>query len=205
MSFNIAVFGGSKGLGEKLSEYFISQNFTVYNFSRTTSNLDGVINCNCDVRFQDNIDAALDSLDKKFNMIIYCPSLWRDQESLNTQELINFIETGPLGFKRVCDTLILNNLIVPNANIINIGSIASESILKSKHFSYAISKKLQEILANRIQIDHSLDLKITNIQLGTIGMHSVEIQDVFNIISLLINLSKFAIVPNVTLQSTREL
>lgn len=194
----IAIFGGSKGLGSVLVDYFCQENNTVYNFSRSFHGDTKVKNIECDVG-SDDIDNVLNKLEVQFDLVIYCPSLWLNIEENNAQELLNFINIGAVGLKRVVDGLLTNHLIQNTSVFINIGSIASQRYQETPYPSYAFNKKLQDMLIERYQ-KQDIGIKFTNLILGSIGDELVAHDDIINAIDFIVNCGNGVIVDTLVLK-----
>lgn len=194
----IAIFGGSKGLGFALADYFCQENNTVYNFSRSCHSNAKVKNIECDVG-SDDVNDVLNPLEVQFDLVIYCPSLWLNAEENNAQELLDFINIGAVGLKRVVDTLFKNNLMTNNSILINIGSIASQRYQTTPYPSYAFNKKLQDMLIERYQ-QQDIGIKITNLILGSISNELVAYDDIINAIHFIANCGNGVVVDTLVLK-----
>lgn len=195
---NALIIGASKGLGSDLWKILSQDNaFEVTGVARSKAvNNNTGLYIQADVSSLDecrNLEQALLKSKKSFSMIIYCTSLWQDHESFSTNQLAEFIETGPFGFLRCMEILFNNKLLEENATIINIGSIATltSCLDQQNHPSYTAAKQLQLSIANTLQSKMShTNARITTLTLGgLVGEDRIPSQDVAAIINCIAKLS----------------
>ena len=204
---NIAILGASKGLGLAIAKLFAKKGYTVFDLSRTIYSRSNINTLSCDVRSLDSIENSFNSIDVIFDIIVYCPSLWGESGNLSSTELENFLQTGPLGFNKVCETLLKTRKISENAIIINISSTAVRSVEKSKNPCYSISKRIQDDIASFYQsLVKQTKIRFTTINLGTLGEEKhIPFSDVISYIEWLNSLSINSFPTNITISSRDEL
>lgn len=196
---NIAIFGASQGLGSALANHFSQHNNLVYNFSRSCHSNEKITNVYYDTKYIDTIKKSLLSVDVTFDIIIYCPSAWEDEEKDDSEELLHFINTGPIGLKRTLDTIIDTDIINDGALFINIGSISSYKYIESKNPSYSISKKMQDMLIERYQ-NKIKNFRVTNMILGSIGEDLIDYDDIIKSVDLISSYNKSIVIENIVLK-----
>ncbi|PAS27427.1 SDR family NAD(P)-dependent oxidoreductase [Vibrio cholerae] len=203
---NIAIFGASKGLGLAIAKLFAKKGYTVFDLSRTIYSISNIKNVSCDVRSLDSIENSFKSIDVIFDIIVYCPSLWGESGNLSATELERFLQTGPLGFNKVCETLLKTKKISDNAIIINISSTAVSSVGKSNNPCYSISKRLQDDITTIYQsLVKQSQIRFTTINLGTLGEEKhIPVSDITSYIEWLNSLSINSFPTNITISSRDE-
>ncbi|KXO11551.1 Oxidoreductase [Moritella sp. JT01] len=204
---NIAIFGGSKGLGSALAEQTSQKGWAVSVFARSNNTKEKIENYNCDVLSIESINAALVNSNKVFDIVVYCPSLWGESGSLNRSELESFLQTGPFGYQNVCEALFNLNSISEYGVIINISSTAANNSGSIVNPCYSISKRIQDEITSVYQaLAKETTVKFTTIQLGTLGEEVyIPTLDVVSYIEWLSQLSTNSFPTSLTLNSRNEL
>ncbi|MCL2280486.1 SDR family oxidoreductase [Candidatus Saccharibacteria bacterium] len=125
----VIILGASDGLGKAIAGLCTKEKIEVVNISRTPCDIDGVININCDLSKQENIDSAVEIIKKdyeSFDAIINCAAIVAmekiNQVTYSKLEKAFKVNTiAPLYFMAALYDSIVNN----EADILNIGTTAS--------------------------------------------------------------------------------
>ncbi|HHF2856183.1 hypothetical protein NB493_05250 [Vibrio alginolyticus] len=140
----ILIVGGSKGLGRFLATNL--QGTETYTISRSKLVEDGVASVRLDVSPEKKPDYTCFK-GVKFDIIVYLASMWGESSTLTTNELIEFMNVGPIGYLNLVNEL---NALGSLNDKCNIGSTAELSE-NSEYPAFSLSKRLLKDISSQLQ------------------------------------------------------
>ncbi|MCQ9052776.1 hypothetical protein [Vibrio diabolicus] len=195
----ILIVGGSKGLGRFLTTNL--QGTETYTISRSKLVEDGVASVRIDVSPEKKPDYTCFK-GVKFDIIVYLASMWGESSKLTTNELIEFMNVGPIGYLNLVNELNALGSLNDKCNIVSIGSTAelSES---SEYPAFALSKRLLKDISSQLQNVYR-DYRFTHFTIGGIGHteeERIEYSSVLEIINMLTKLDPNTYLSNMHIKS----
>ncbi|MCR9625448.1 hypothetical protein NB520_01755 [Vibrio antiquarius] len=195
----ILIVGGSKGLGRFLATNL--QGKETYTISRSKLVEDGVASVRLDVSPEKKPDYTCFK-GVKFDIIVYLVSMWGESSKLTTNELIEFMNVGPIGYLNLVNELNALGSLNDKCNIVSIGSTAelSES---SEYPAFALSKRLLKDISSQLQNVYR-DYRFTHFTIGGIGHteeERIEYSSVLEIINMLTKLDPNTYLSNMHIKS----
>ncbi|HHF3111312.1 TPA: hypothetical protein ACPJ1O_001209 [Vibrio diabolicus] len=195
----ILIVGGSKGLGRFLATNL--QGKETYTISRSKLVEDGVASVRIDVSPEKKPDYTCFK-GVKFDIIVYLASMWGESSKLTTNELIEFMNVGPIGYLNLVNELNALGSLNDKCNIVSIGSTAelSES---SEYPAFALSKRLLKDISSQLQNVYR-DYRFTHFTIGGIGHteeERIEYSSVLEIINMLTKLDPNTYLSNMHIKS----
>ncbi|HHX8280716.1 hypothetical protein L3V27_08275 [Vibrio sp. J2-3(2022)] len=195
----ILIVGGSKGLGRFLATNL--QGTETYTISRSKLVEDGVASVRLDVSPEKKPDYTCFK-GVKFDIIVYLASMWGESSKLTTNELIEFMHVGPIGYLNLVNELNALGSLNDKCNIVSIGSTAelSES---SEYPAFALSKRLLKDISSQLQNVYR-DYRFTHFTIGGIGHteeERIEYSSVLEIINMLTKLDPNTYLSNMHIKS----
>ncbi|MCS0417373.1 hypothetical protein [Vibrio diabolicus] len=195
----ILIVGGSKGLGRFLATNL--QGKETYTISRSKLVEDGVASVRLDVSPEKKPDYTCFK-GVKFDIIVYLASMWGESSKLTTNELIEFMNVGPIGYLNLVNELNALGSLNDKCNIVSIGSTAelSES---SEYPAFALSKRLLKDISSQLQNVYR-DYRFTHFTIGGIGHteeERIEYSSVLEIINMLTKLDPNTYLSNMHIKS----
>ncbi|MCA2414126.1 hypothetical protein [Vibrio chemaguriensis] len=195
----ILIVGGSKGLGRFLATNL--QGKEAYTISRSKLVEDGVASVRIDVSPEKKPDYTCFK-GVKFDIIVYLASMWGESSKLTTNELIEFMNVGPIGYLNLVNELNALGSLNDKCNIVSIGSTAelSES---SEYPAFALSKRLLKDISSQLQNVYR-DYRFTHFTIGGIGHteeERIEYSSVLEIINMLTKLDPNTYLSNMHIKS----
>ena len=195
----ILIVGGSKGLGRFLATNL--QGKETYTISRSKLVEDGVVSVRIDVSPEKKPDYTCFK-GVKFDIIVYLASMWGESSELTTNELIEFMNVGPIGYLNLVNELNALGSLNDKCNIVSIGSTAelSES---SEYPAFALSKRLLKDISSQLQNVYR-DYRFTHFTIGGIGHaeeERIEYSSVLEIINMLTKLDPNTYLSNMHIKS----
>ncbi|MGY5728717.1 hypothetical protein [Vibrio chemaguriensis] len=195
----ILIVGGSKGLGRFLATNL--QGTETYTISRSKLVEDGVVSVRIDVSPEKKPDYTCFK-GVKFDIIVYLASMWGESSKLTTNELIEFMHVGPIGYLNLVNELNALGSLNDKCNIVSIGSTAelSES---SEYPAFALSKRLLKDISSQLQNVYR-DYRFTHFTIGGIGHaeeERIEYSSVLEIINMLTKLDPNTYLSNMHIKS----
>ncbi|EPN4953879.1 hypothetical protein ACT0HV_001857 [Vibrio diabolicus] len=195
----ILIVGGSKGLGRFLATNL--QGKETYTISRSKLVEDGVASVRIDVSPEKKTDYTCFK-GVKFDIIVYLASMWGESSKLTTNELIEFMNVGPIGYLNLVNELNALGSLNDKCNIVSIGSTAelSES---SEYPAFALSKRLLKDISSQLQNVYR-DYRFTHFTIGGIGHteeERIEYSSVLEIINMLTKLDPNTYLSNMHIKS----
>lgn len=195
----ILIVGGSKGLGRFLATNL--QGTETYTISRSKLVEDGVASVRLDVSPEKKPDYTCFK-GVKFDIIVYLASMWGESSELTTNELIEFMHVGPIGYLNLVNELNALGSLNDKCNIVSIGSTAelSES---SEYPAFALSKRLLKDISSQLQNVYR-DYRFTHFTIGGIGHaeeERIEYSSVLEIINMLAKLDPNTYLSNMHIKS----
>ena len=195
----ILIVGGSKGLGRFLATNL--QGTETYTISRSKLVEDGVASVRIDVSPEKKPDYTCFK-GVKFDIIVYLASMWGESSKLTTNELIEFMNVGPIGYLNLVNELNALGSLNDKCNIVSIGSTAelSES---SEYPAFALSKRLLKDISSQLQNVYR-DYRFTHFTIGGIGHaeeERIEYSSVLEIINMLTKLDPNTYLSNMHIKS----
>ncbi|HHF3076175.1 TPA: hypothetical protein ACPJ1A_003703 [Vibrio diabolicus] len=195
----ILIVGGSKGLGRFLATNL--QGKETYTISRSKLVEDGVASVRLDVSPEKKPDYTCFK-GVKFDIIVYLASMWGESSKLTTNELIEFMNVGPIGYLNLVNELNALGSLNDKCNIVSIGSTAelSES---SEYPAFALSKRLLKDISSQLQNVYR-DYRFTHFTIGGIGHteeERIEYSSVLEIINTLTKLDPNTYLSNMHIKS----
>ncbi|MCG6235946.1 hypothetical protein [Vibrio diabolicus] len=195
----ILIVGGSKGLGRFLATNL--QDTETYTISRSKLVEDGVASVRLDVSPEKKPDYTCFK-GVEFDIIVYLASMWGESSELTTNELIEFMNVGPIGYLNLVNELNALGSLNDKCNIVSIGSTAelSES---SEYPAFALSKRLLKDISSQLQNVYR-DYRFTHFTIGGIGLaeeERIEYSSVLEIINTLTKLDPNTYLSNMHIKS----
>ncbi|MCS0331483.1 hypothetical protein ND981_00875 [Vibrio diabolicus] len=195
----ILIVGGSKGLGRFLATNL--QGKETYTISRSKLVEDGVASVRIDVSPEKKPDYTCFK-GVKFDIIVYLASMWGESSKLTTNELIEFMNVGPIGYLNLVNELNALGSLNDKCNIVSIGSTAelSES---SEYPAFALSKRLLKDISSQLQNVYR-GYRFTHFTIGGIGHteeERIEYSSVLEIINMLTKLDPNTYLSNMHIKS----
>lgn len=195
----ILIVGGSKGLGRFLATNL--QGTETYTISRSKLVEDGVASVRIDVSPEKKPDYTCFK-GVKFDIIVYLASMWGESSKLTTNELVEFMHVGPIGYLNLVNELNALGSLNDKCNIVSIGSTAelSES---SEYPAFALSKRLLKDISSQLQNVYR-DYRFTHFTIGGIGHaeeERIEYSSVLEIINMLTKLDPNTYLSNMHIKS----
>ncbi|MCS0431697.1 hypothetical protein [Vibrio diabolicus] len=195
----ILIVGGSKGLGRFLATNV--QGKETYTISRSKLVEDGVASVRIDVSPEKKPDYTCFK-GVKFDIIVYLASMWGESSELTTNELIEFMNVGPIGYLNLVNELNALGSLNDKCNIVSSGSTAelSES---SEYPAFALSKRLLKDISSQLQNVYR-DYRFTHFTIGGIGHaeeERIEYSSVLEIINMLTKLDPNTYLSNMHIKS----
>ncbi|MFH4531193.1 hypothetical protein [Vibrio diabolicus] len=127
----ILIVGGSKGLGRFLATNL--QGKETYTISRSKLVEDGVASVRIDVSPEKKPDYTCFK-GVEFDIIVYLASMWGESSTLTTNELIEFMNVGPIGYLNLVNELNALGSLNDKCNIVSIGSTADfQKVVNTLH------------------------------------------------------------------------
>ncbi|MBS9926135.1 hypothetical protein R7Q46_22990 [Vibrio sp. 811] len=195
----ILIVGGSKGLGRFLATNL--QGTEIYAISRSKLVDEGVASVCIDVDPGKKPDYTCFK-GVEFDIIVYLASMWGESSELTTNELIEFMNVGPIGYLNLVNELNALGSLNDKCNIVSIGSTAelSES---SEYPAFALSKRLLKDISSQLQNVYR-DYRFTHFTIGGIGHaeeERIEYSSVLEIINMLTKLDPNTYLSNMHIKS----
>tara|TARA_B100001989_G_scaffold85898_1_gene59621 strand:+ start:460 stop:1182 length:723 start_codon:yes stop_codon:yes gene_type:complete len=143
ISFNfeskkVLVIGGSKGIGKEVCKQFVDSGALVYSVSRTSCNLNKVINIKCDISKTSDIDMLF----KKVKEVDFCinvagTNLCEQIENISESEWDRVLDVNLKSFYKICKKVISIMKLRNGGRIVNVSSIAgrSKSLVSGVHYT----------------------------------------------------------------------
>ncbi|MCG6221175.1 hypothetical protein [Vibrio diabolicus] len=181
----ILIVGGSKGLGRFLATNL--QDIETYTISRSKLVEDGVASVRLDVSPEKKPDYTCFK-GVEFDIIVYLASMWGESSELTTNELIEFMNVGPIGYLNLVNELNALGSLNDKCNIVSIGSTAelSES---SEYPAFALSKRLLKDISSQLQNVYR-DYRFTHFTIGGIGHAEEERIEYSSVLEIINTLTK---------------
>ena len=195
----ILIVGGSKGLGRFLATNL--QGKETYTISRSKLVEDGVASVRIDVSPEKKTDYTCFK-GVKFDIIVYLASMWGESSKLKTNELIEFMNVGPIGYLNLVNELNALGSLNDKCNIVSIGSTAELSE-NSEYPAFSLSKRLLKDISSQLQNVYR-DYRFTHFTIGGIGHaeeERIEYSSVLEIINTLTKLDPNTYLSNMHIKS----
>ncbi|MGU3807137.1 hypothetical protein ACVZHJ_04305 [Vibrio diabolicus] len=160
----ILIVGVSKGLGRFLATNL--QGIETYTISRSKLVEDGVASVRIDVSPEKKPDYTCFK-GVKFDIIVYLASMWGESSKLTTNELIEFMNVGPIGYLNLVNELNALGSLNDKCNIVSIGSTAELSE-NSEYPAFSLSKRLLKDISSQLQNVYR-DYRFTHFTIGGFG------------------------------------
>ncbi|MFH4484140.1 hypothetical protein [Vibrio diabolicus] len=195
----ILIVGGSKGLGRFLATNL--QGIETYTISRSKLVEDGVASVRIDVSPEKKPDYTCFK-GVKFDIIVYLTSMWGESSKLTTNELIEFMNVGPIGYLNLVNELNALGSLNDKCNIVSIGSTAELSE-NSEYPAFSLSKRLLKDISSQLQNVYR-DYRFTHFTIGGIGHaeeERIEYSSVLEIINTLTKLDPNTYLSNMHIKS----
>ncbi|HHF3067076.1 TPA: hypothetical protein ACPJ09_003809 [Vibrio diabolicus] len=195
----ILIVGGSKGLGRFLATNL--QGKETYTISRSKLVEDGVASVRIDVSPEKKPDYTCFK-GVKFDIIVYLASMWGESSKLTTNELIEFMNVGPIGYLNLVNELNALGSLNDKCNIVSIGSTAELSE-NSEYPAFSLSKRLLKDISSQLQNVYR-DYRFTHFTIGGIGHaeeERIEYSSVLEIINTLVKLDPNTYLSNMYIKS----
>ncbi|MFW8651538.1 hypothetical protein [Vibrio diabolicus] len=195
----ILIVGGSKGLGRFLATNL--QGKETYTISRSKLVEDGVVSVCIDVSPEKKPDYTCFK-GVKFDIIVYLASMWGESSKLTTNELIEFMNVGPIGYLNLVNELNALGSLNDKCNIVSIGSTAELSE-NSEYPAFSLSKRLLKDISSQLQNVYR-DYRFTHFTIGRIGHaeeERIEYSSVLEIINTLTKLDPNTYLSNMHIKS----
>ncbi|MCS0023132.1 hypothetical protein [Vibrio antiquarius] len=197
----ILIVGGSKGLGRFLATNL--QGTETYTISRSKLVEDGVVSVRIDVSPEKKPDYTCFK-GVNFDIIVYLASMWGESSTLTTNELIEFMNVGPIGYLNLVNELNALGSLNDKCNIVSIGSTAELSE-NSEYPAFSLSKRLLKDISSQLQNVYR-DYRFTHFTIGGIGHaeeERIEYSSVLEIINTLTKLDPNTYLSNMHIKSKR--
>ncbi|MCS0322711.1 hypothetical protein [Vibrio diabolicus] len=195
----ILIVGGSKALGRFLTTNL--QGTETYTISRSKLVEDGVASVCLDVSPEKKPDYTCFK-GVKFDIIVYLASMWGESSKLTTNELIEFMNVGPIGYLNLVNELNALGSLNDKCNIVSIGSTAELSE-NSEYPAFSLSKRLLKDISSQLQNVYR-DYRFTHFTIGEIGHaedERIEYSSVLEIINMLAKLDPNTYLSNMHIKS----
>jgi len=195
----ILIVGGSKGLGRFLATNL--QGTETYTISRSKLVEDGVASVRLDVSPEKKPDYTCFK-GVEFDIIVYLASMWGESSKLTTNELIEFMHVGPIGYLNLVNELNALGSLNDKCNIVSIGSTAELSE-NSEYPAFSLSKRLLKDISSQLQNVYR-DYRFTHFTIGGIGHaeeERIEYSSVLEIINTLTKLDPNTYLSNMYIKS----
>ncbi|HHX8288881.1 TPA: hypothetical protein ACVOZD_001910 [Vibrio diabolicus] len=195
----ILIVGGSKGLGRFLTTNL--QGTETYTISRSKLVEDGVASVRLDVSPEKKPDYTCFK-GVEFDIIVYLASMWGESSTLTTNELIEFMNVGPIGYLNLANELNALGSLNDKCNIVSIGSTAELSE-NSEYPAFSLSKRLLKDISSQLQNVYR-DYRFTHFTIGGIGHaeeERIEYSSVLEIINTLTKLDPNTYLSNMHIKS----
>ncbi|MFG6245060.1 hypothetical protein [Vibrio diabolicus] len=195
----ILIVGGSKGLGRFLTTNL--QGTETYTISRSKLVEDGVASVRLDVSPEKKPDYTCFK-GVEFDIIVYLASMWGESSTLTTNELIEFMNVGPIGYLNLVNELNALGSLNDKCNIVSIGSTAELSE-NSEYPAFSLSKRLLKDISSQLQNVYR-DYRFTHFTIGGIGHaeeERIEYSSVLEIINTLTKLDPNTYLSNMHIKS----
>ena len=134
----VLVFGGSKGIGKEVCRQFTIAGATVYNASRTPTDIPLVTNINCDLAEASDISSVFSKFDKlDFVINVAGTNLCEPIEKISNYEWDRVLDINLKSFFIICREAISLMKRQNYGRIVNVSSIAgrSKSIVSGVHYT----------------------------------------------------------------------
>ncbi|RXJ72730.1 hypothetical protein CS022_13930 [Veronia nyctiphanis] len=181
----VLIVGGSKGLGKYLASNV--HNAETYMIARSEQSDERISNFCIDVNPEKKPDySCFDNI--KFDIVVYLVSMWGESSSLKTDELVDFMNVGPLGYLNLVNELHSQESLGEKCSIVSIGSTA-EMPDGTRYPAYSLSKKLLKDISCQLQNIHQ-SYRFTHFTIGSIGQREEERIEYSSILEIINTLSK---------------
>lgn len=160
----IVITGHSKGIGKKLSEYFLKKGHDVYGISRTNSSNKNITQFKCDILDHNKIRKIFKKI-KKFDVLINNSSITK-YNSNPYEKYIKIINTNLVGTYSCC---LAAQKYIRGGTIINIASINAHMAFPNNP-GYVSSKGGIKSLTQALALDYSKSkIRVNSISPGYIN------------------------------------
>ncbi|WP_182019311.1 hypothetical protein [Vibrio diabolicus] len=192
----ILIVGGSKGLGRFLATNL--QGTETYTISRSKLVEDGVASVRIDVSPEKKPDYTCFK-GVKFDIIVYLASMWGESSKLTTNELIEFMNVGPIGYLNLVNELNALGSLNDKCNIVSTAELSENS----EYPAFSLSKRLLKDISSQLQNVYR-DYRFTHFTIGGIGHaeeERIEYSSVLEIINTLTKLDPNTYLSNMHIKS----
>ena len=145
----IVITGHSKGIGKKISEYFVSKGYKVYGISRSKINNKNIVQFQCDITDHSKIKKIFYKI-KKFDVLINNSSITK-YSSNQYENFFQIVNTNLIGTYSCC---LAARYYIKGGAIINISSINAHMAFPNNP-GYVSSKGGIKSLTQAIALDYS--------------------------------------------------
>ncbi|MBU3656289.1 MAG: SDR family NAD(P)-dependent oxidoreductase [Alphaproteobacteria bacterium] len=194
---NVLIIGASSGLGKELAhQYFGQPDFHVTTVARSANEQKiSDQHIQYDISKQENSENLLSIIsERSYKLIIYCVSAWGESGEFKSEEIEQFVATGPMGFLKLIEKMIEHQILDEKASVFSIGStttLNSNAVLYGSNSPvYALAKEMQRFIS--LELQRKLLKKqasVTTLTVGGLGENRIKPIDIFKIINCFHSLS----------------